>query len=43
MDSGGILLSLLGGHKNDLMVLFLEFHVGNLPLYSLNFRTIVLP
>jgi hypothetical protein len=28
--------------KFDLMVLFLDFHAGNLPLYSLNFGTIVL-
>jgi hypothetical protein len=45
MDSwilSGILSSPLGGYKNDLMVLFLEFHAGNLPLFSLNFGTIVL-
>jgi hypothetical protein len=28
--------------KDDLMVLFQEFHDGNLPLYSLNFGTIIL-
>jgi hypothetical protein len=28
--------------KNDLMDLFNEFHLGNLPLYSLNFGTIIL-
>jgi hypothetical protein len=28
--------------KEDLMALFREFHRGNLPLYSLNFRTIIL-
>jgi hypothetical protein len=28
--------------KNDLMTLFSEFHKGNLPLYSLNFGTIIL-
>jgi hypothetical protein len=28
--------------KNDLMALFTKFHKGNLPLYSLNFRTIIL-
>jgi hypothetical protein len=28
--------------KNDLMTLFSEFHRGNLPLYSLNFGTIIL-
>jgi hypothetical protein len=27
---------------NDLMALFWEFHNGNLPLYSLNFGTIIL-
>jgi hypothetical protein len=28
--------------KNDLMALFHEFHLGTLPLYSLNFGTIIL-
>jgi hypothetical protein len=28
--------------KNDLMTLFIEFHRGNLPLYRLNFGTIIL-
>jgi hypothetical protein len=28
--------------KADLMALFHEFHQGSLPLYSLNFRTIIL-
>jgi hypothetical protein len=28
--------------KNDLMALFREFHRGNLPLYNLNFGTIIL-
>jgi hypothetical protein len=28
--------------KNDLMDLFREFHNGDLPLYSLNFGTIIL-
>jgi hypothetical protein len=28
--------------KNDLMALFQEFHNGDLPLYSLNFGTIIL-
>jgi hypothetical protein len=28
--------------KGDLMALFKEFHMGSLPLYSLNFRTIIL-
>jgi hypothetical protein len=28
--------------RNDIMALFREFHRGNLPLYSLNFRTIIL-
>jgi hypothetical protein len=28
--------------KNDLMALFREFHRGDLPLYSLNFGTIIL-
>ena len=28
--------------KNDLMALFHLFHAGNLPLYSLNFGTIIL-
>jgi hypothetical protein len=28
--------------KDDLMALFREFHTGNLPLYSLNFGTIIL-
>jgi hypothetical protein len=28
--------------KNDLMALFWEFHKGGLPLYSLNFGTIIL-
>jgi hypothetical protein len=28
--------------KNDLMALFREFNKGNLPLYSLNFGTIIL-
>jgi hypothetical protein len=28
--------------KDDLMELFREFHNGNLPLYSLNFGTIIL-
>jgi hypothetical protein len=28
--------------KNDLMALFRKFHNGNLPLYSLNFGTIIL-
>jgi hypothetical protein len=28
--------------KVDLMALFREFHMGNLPLYSLNFGTIIL-
>jgi hypothetical protein len=28
--------------KNDLMALFQELHNGNLPLYSLNFGTIIL-
>jgi hypothetical protein len=28
--------------KDDLMALFREFHAGNLPLYSLNFGTIIL-
>jgi hypothetical protein len=28
--------------KDDLMALFREFHRGNLPLYSLNFGTIIL-
>ena len=29
-------------NKGDLMALFLEFHKGELPLYSLNFGTIIL-
>jgi hypothetical protein len=28
--------------KKDLMALFMEFHLGNLSLYSLNFGTIIL-
>jgi hypothetical protein len=28
--------------KNELMVLFMDFHLGYLPLYSLNFGTIIL-
>jgi hypothetical protein len=28
--------------KNDLMALFMDFHLGNLPLYSLNFGTIII-
>jgi hypothetical protein len=28
--------------KKDLMALSMEFHLGNLPLYSLNFGTIIL-
>jgi hypothetical protein len=28
--------------KGDLMTLFKEFHLGSLPLYSLNFGTIIL-
>jgi hypothetical protein len=28
--------------KNDLMALFQEFHNGDLPLYNLNFGTIIL-
>ena len=28
--------------KDDLMALFEDFHRGNLPLYSLNFGTIIL-
>ena len=28
--------------KGDLMALFSEFHIGELPLYSLNFGTIIL-
>jgi hypothetical protein len=28
--------------KNDLMALFREFHNGYLPLYSMNFGTIIL-
>jgi hypothetical protein len=28
--------------KNDLMAMFVEFHVGKLPLYSINFGTIIL-
>jgi hypothetical protein len=28
--------------KDDLMAMFVEFHKGNLPLYSLNFVTIIL-
>jgi hypothetical protein len=28
--------------KNDLMALFQEFHQGSLPLYSFNFKTIIL-
>jgi hypothetical protein len=29
--------------KDDLMSMFVEFHAGKLPLYSLNFGTIILP
>jgi hypothetical protein len=29
-------------HKGDLMALFYEFHQGLLPLFSLNFGTIIL-
>jgi hypothetical protein len=28
--------------KDDLMAMFVEFHAGNLPLYKLNFGTIIL-
>jgi hypothetical protein len=28
--------------KSDLITLFMDFHVGNLPLHSLNFGTIIL-
>ena len=28
--------------KNDLLALFIDFHNGSLPLYSLNFGTIIL-
>jgi hypothetical protein len=28
--------------KDNLMAMFVEFHNGNLPLYSLNFRIIIL-
>jgi hypothetical protein len=28
--------------KEDLMAMFVEFHVGKLPLYNLNFGTIIL-
>jgi hypothetical protein len=28
--------------KNDLIAMFVEFHAGKLPLYSINFGTIIL-
>jgi hypothetical protein len=28
--------------KSDLMALFIDFHAGNLPLYSLNFGNVIL-